>query len=46
MLACTEQWNDMVHKEVPANIESFMVEGQVDCNMYASDKKIEVIIPW
>lgn len=46
MLACTEQWNDMVHKEVPAYIESFMVEGQVDCNMYASDKKIEVIMPW
>jgi len=46
MLACTEQWNDMVHKEVPAYIDVFKVEGQVDYNMNPSDKKIEVIMPW
>ena len=46
MLACTEQWNDMVHKEVPAYIESFKVEGQADRNLYPSEKKIEVILPW
>ena len=46
MMACTEQWNDLVHSEVKANIENFKVEGQVDRNLYPSEKKIEVIMPW
>ena len=46
MSACAEHWNDMVHYEVKASIVSFKVEGQVDCIINSSDKKIEVILPW
>lgn len=46
MLGCTEQWNDLVHFEVKAYIDSFKVEGQVEYNLYSSENKIEVILPW
>ena len=46
MLGCTEQWNDLVHKEVKAYITAFEAEGQVKCDFKINDYKIDILLPW
>lgn len=44
--ACTGKWNDIAHKEVPATIIAFAVEGQVQCTLSQMDKTISLVLPY
>lgn len=46
MLGCTEQWNDLVHKEVIATINAFGVENQVKCDIDFANRKVDILLPW
>lgn len=46
LLGCSQQWNDLVHTEVVAEILTFGIEGQVKSEINRSGKSIDVLLPW
>lgn len=45
LASCTQQWNDLVHEEVVANIIEFEIEGQVSSSISMADKSVTVKMP-
>ncbi len=45
LASCTEQWNDLVHEEVVANINKFEIEGQVSSAINTLDRTVLVKMP-
>ena len=46
MLGCTGEWNDLVHKEVKADITAFGVEGALKCDINFSNRIVDILLPW
>jgi len=46
LTGCSQNWNDLVHKEVPASFFHFDVVGQLKSDMNYSERRIEILLPY
>lgn len=45
LTACSQQWNDLVHREVVAEILEFEIEGQLESSILGSYRTVDVLMP-
>lgn len=46
LTGCSQNWNDLVHEEVPATFFYFDVVGQVKSDMNYGERRIEILLPY